>query len=601
MAVKKKKQSNLGAPTKILNSIVNVVKTLNPVVKESSKSAATSSKSMLKVAGEMKSPLNGMVSFFSSINENIKKTAKSVGETTGISKVMAKLMGEEIKITKAQQKALDKKNNIEKTKGKKEKPEDAKPLGEGILATLKEAFENMIPKQSIGDLTKILLLATGAVLLVKLATKFSNLLAPVLKFFFETLIPGFQELNASIMSSPTGYLGVGGLVILTQVALANFVQSIKAFFGPIPKAVKGITSTMKVPLGTRMLESVRSFAKMMNPFVNFGKAKEAKQFAESFKKVMGPLQRLGTFISNLAKTVGGGMKTVLKLIPMVSKFAAFGKMFIRFLGPVGLVIQAFVGLFSGITRAVATFKAGGSIFAVIGSFFSGIFDALIGSVVNLLADLLGFVVKKLGFEKLGEMISNIDFTTEGIGKMITFVIEKIKFGFDLLVDGLKKMANFVIKGINIVLPEKYEIPLFETMSMKEMTARSEAEGIKGSEGTNIAEGLADKTDKKNALNADARAEGNAKRLEKVTGTTVTAIGDTTTEKFDFKAEKAKVLKAEQEKLATQKSQAKSMQIINAANNSKGATTVNQTSVHSNGEPGSDHNDMTARHLASAYA
>jgi len=157
MAVKKKKQSNLGAPTKILNSIVNVVKTLNPVVKESSKSAATSSKSMLKVAGEMKSPLNGMVSFFSSINENIKKTAKSVGETTGISKVMAKLMGEEIKITKAQQKALDKKNNIEKTKGKKEKPEDAKPLGEGILATLKEAFENMIPKQSIGDLTKILL------------------------------------------------------------------------------------------------------------------------------------------------------------------------------------------------------------------------------------------------------------------------------------------------------------------------------------------------------------------------------------------------------------------------------------------------------------
>ena len=584
MAVKKKKQSNLGAPTKILNSIVNVVKTLNPVVKESSKSAATSSKSMLKVAGEMKSPLNGMVSFFSSINENIKKTAKSVGETTGISKVMAKLMGEEIKITKAQQKALDKKNNIEKTKGKKEKPEDAKPLGEGILATLKEAFENMIPKQSIGDLTKILLLATGAVLLVKLATKFSNLLAPVLKFFFETLIPGFQELNASIMSSPTGYLGVGGLVILTQVALANFVQSIKAFFGPIPKAVKGITSTMKVPLGTRMLESVRSFAKMMNPFVNFGKAKEAKQFAESFKKVMGPLQRLGTFISNLAKTVGGGMKTVLKLIPMVSKFAAFGKMFIRFLGPVGLVIQAFVGLFSGITRAVATFKAGGSIFAVIGSFFSGIFDSLIGSVLNLLADVLGFVVKKLGFEGLGEFISNLDFTTEGISNGIKFVIDKIKGFFIGIQDGFYTFINGAIKLYNKI-PFVEDIPLLETKAMRE--------GEKGSEGTNMAETM--------ALKNRAATEGDAKRLAQTTGTTVTAIGDTTTEKFNFKQEKAKVLKAEQEKLATQKSQAKSMQIINAANNSKGATTVNQTSVHSNGEPGSDHNDMTAKHLASAYA
>jgi len=586
MAVKKKKQSNLGAPTKILNSIVNVVKTLNPVVKESSKSAATSSKSMLKVAGEMKSPLNGMVSFFSSINENIKKTAKSVGETTGISKVMAKLMGEEIKITKAQQKALDKKNNIEKTKGKKEKPEDAKPLGEGILATLKEAFENMIPKQSIGDLTKILLLATGAVLLVKLATKFSNLLAPVLKFFFETLIPGFQELNASIMSSPTGYLGVGGLVILTQVALANFVQSIKAFFGPIPKAVKGITSTMKVPLGTRMLESVRSFAKMMNPFVNFGKAKEAKQFAESFKKVMGPLQRLGTFISNLAKTVGGGMKTVLKLIPMVSKFAAFGKMFIRFLGPVGLVIQAFVGLFSGITRAVATFKAGGSIFAVIGSFFSGIFDSLIGSVLNLLADVLGFVVKKLGFEGLGEFISNLDFTTEGISNGITFVIDKIKGFFIGIQDGFYTFINGAIKMYNKI-PFVEDIPLLETKAMRE--------GEKGSEGTNIAETM--------ALKNRAATEGDAVRLKQKTSDLTIQPDDYAMPavKFDVQASNAKKLKAEQEKLATQKSQTKTMQIINAANNSKGATTVNQTSVHSNGEPGSDHNDMTARHLASAYA
>jgi len=585
------KQSNLGAPTKILNSIVNVVKTLNPVVKESSKSAATSSKSMLKVAGEMKSPLNGMVSFFSSIDQGIRKVANSVAETTGISKVMAKLMGEDVKLTKAQQKALDKKNNLEKTKGKKKTKEDAKPLGEGILATLKEAFENMIPKQSVGELTKILLLATGALILVKLATKFQNLLAPVLEFFFETLIPGFQELNASIMSSPTGYLGVGGLVILTQVALAKFVQSIKAFFGPIPKAVKGITSTMKVPLGTRMLDSVKSFAKMMNPFVNFGKAKEAKQFAESFKKVMGPLQRLGTFISNLAKTVGGGMKTVLKLIPMVSKFAAFGKMFIRFLGPVGLVIQAFVGLFSGITRAVATFKAGGSIFEVIGSFFSGIFDALIGSVLNLLADVLGFIVKKLGFEGLGEFISNLDFTTEGISNGITFVINKIKDFFSGIRDGFYTFINGAIKIYNKI-PFVDKLELLKTEAIK----KQEAEGLKGSEGTNIAEGV--------DLDKRLKVEGDKKRLKQRTSDLTIQPDDYAMPavKFDVKASNAKKLKEEQEKMAVQKEQARTLQNINAINNSKGPTTVNQTSVHSNGEPASDHNDMTAKHLtAASYA
>jgi len=569
----------LGIPD-IAEGIKSLVKTLNPVVKESTKIAATSSKGMMKVAADMKSPLDGMVSFFTSINDNIKKVATSVGETTGISKVMAKIMGEDLKITKKQDQDDKKNKSIKSAKGKVDS-KDVVPFGEGILASLKDAFNNIIPKESIGELGKILLLATGAAILIKLASKFQNLLAPVLKFFFETLIPGFQELNAAIMSSPTGYLGVGGLVVGTQLAVAAYGGKVSTFFTNIKTAATS---------------NLLKFGKMMNPFVNFAKPKEAKAFASAFQRITGPLSRLGTFISNLAKTVGGGAKTILKLIPMVSKFATFGKSFIRFLGPVGLVIQAFVGLFSGITRAISTFKAGGSIFAVIGSFFSGIFDALIGSVVNLLADVLGFIVKKLGFEKLGQMIQNIDFTTEGIGKAIVFVIDKIKNAFDAFVDMLKGAANFVIKKLNLI--PGVNIDLLETRQMKEMKAKSEAEGIKGSEGTNIAEGLADK---ESSLNANARAEGNAKRLEKVTGTTVTAVDDTTTEKFDFKQEKAKVLKAETEKLATQKAQTRTLGNINAINNSKGATTVNQTSVHSNGEPASDHNDMTAKHLTAAFA
>jgi len=569
----------LGIPD-IVEGLKSLGKTFNPIVKESSKIAANSSKGMQKVASDIKTPLQDMSSFFASIDGGIRKVAQSVGETTGISKVMARIMADDLKLTKKQQAKKDKADSLAKSKKDKELAAKGPSFGEDLIETLKESFKDLVPKKDLGDLTKILLIATGAAILIKFAGKFQKVLAPVLKFLFETLIPGFKELFATIMASPTGFLGIGGVATLATTAVSRYGASVRGFFTGIINGLK----TLRLDMG-------KEFTKFL------GKGK----IVEGFRKVLAPIGRIGTFIGNLVKAIGGGAKAISKFMPFVSKFASIGKNFIRFLGPVGLVIQAFVGLFSGISRAVATFKAGGSIFAVIGSFFSGIFDALIGSVVNLLADLLGFVVKKLGFEKLGEMISNIDFTTEGIGKMITFVIEKIKFGFDLLVDGLKKMANFVIKGINIVLPEKYEIPLFETMSMKEMTARSQAEGIKGSEGTNIAEGLADKTDKKNVLNADARAEGNAKRLEKITGTTVTAIGDTTTEKFDFKAEKAKVLKAEQEKLATQKSQAKSMQIINAANNSKGATTVNQTSVHSNGEPGSDHNDMTARHLASAYA
>ena len=518
---------------------------------------------------EVASPLQDMSKFFASIDKNIIEVAKKVGETTGISKLMAKIMGDDLKISKAQAARDKKAKSIGKAKSGKVEAEDTGSFAKDIIDTLKESFKDLVPKESLGDLTKILLLATGAAVLIKFADKFKKVLAPVLEFLFDTLIPGFKELVATINKSPTGFLGIGGVAILATTAVSRYGASVRGFFTGI---IKG--------LGKLRVDMAKEFARVF-------KAISPKRIQTIVKAVVAPLSKIGAFLGNLGKTIGGGAKAIGKLIPFVSKFASIGKTFLRFLGPVGLVIQAFVGLFSGITRAVATFKAGGSIFAVIGSFFSGIFDALIGSVVNLLADVLGFIVKKLGFEKLGEMITNIDFTTDGIGRAIVMVVDKIKGAFNAIVDNLKGMANSIIKKLNLI--PGVNIALFETTSMK----KEKEEGTRGSEGTNMAEDL--------ALNERARLQGNEKRLTQTTGTTVTAIGDTTTEKFNFKQEKAKVLKAEQEKLATQKAQTRALGNINAINNSKGATTVNQTSVHSNGEPASDHNDMTAKHLTAAFA
>jgi len=515
---------------------------------------------------EVASPLQDMSKFFASIDKNIIEVAKKVGETTGISKLMAKIMGDDLKISKAQAARDKKAKSIGKAKSGKVEAEDTGSFAKDIIDTLKESFKDLVPKESLGDLTKILLFATGAALLIKFADKFQKVLAPVLSFLFETLIPGFKELFATIMKSPTGFLGIGGVAILATTAVSRYGASVRGFFTGI---IKG--------LGKLRVDMAKEFARVF-------KAISPKRIQTIVKTVVAPLSKIGAFLGNLGKTIGGGAKAIGKLIPFVSKFASIGKTFLRFLGPVGLVIQAFVGLFSGITRAVATFKAGGNIFEVIGSFFSGIFDALIGSVINLLADVIGFVVKKLGFEGLGEFISNLDFTTEGISNGIKFVIDKIKGFFIGIQDGFYTFINGAIKLYNKI-PFVEDIPLLETKAMRE--------GEKGSEGTNMAETM--------ALKNRAATEGDAKRLAQTTGTTVTAIGDTTTEKFNFKQEKAKVLKAEQEKLTTQKAQTRALGNINAINNSKGATTVNQTSVHSNGEPASDHNDMTARHLTAAFA
>ena len=87
-----------------------------------------------------------------------------------------------------------------------------------------------------------------------------------------------------------------------------------------------------------------------------------KTITGAFSKITAPLLRVGTFISNLAKTIGSGVAPLLKALPGVGAIGNFGKLFVRFLGPVGLVIQAFVGLFTGIKDAINEFKETGSIF-----------------------------------------------------------------------------------------------------------------------------------------------------------------------------------------------------------------------------------------------
>ena len=516
------------------------------------------------VKAEVSSPLIDMTKFFASIDKNIRTVANKIADQTGVTKLMAKIMGKDLKLEE-EKAARDKKGrSIGKAKSKV-KGEDVAPMGAGIIAALKDAFDKIIPKQELSELGKILLLATGAALLIKLASKFQAIIAPILKFFFETLIPGFQELNATIKKSPTGYLGIGGLVISTTLLVQKYGATVRTFFTTIGKN-----------LGKLRVDMGKEFARVF-------KSISPKGIIKGFKAITGPIGKVGAFISNLAKTIGSGAASVLKLIPGVSAIGNFGKLFVRFLGPDGLVIQAFVGLFTGIGDAIKEFKKSGSIIKSIGAFFGGVFDAIVGSTLNLLADILGFIVKKLGFEKLGEFISNLDYTTDGISRGITFVIDKIKGFFEGIRDGFYTFINGAIKIYNKI-PFVDKLDLLETKAI----AKERAEGVKGSEGTNAAEVV--------ALNDKAKVEGEKIRTAQKSGS---EVGYTTTEKFDVKVENAKTLKAEQAKLDEQQAAMRTMQNINAVNNSTGATTVNQTSVHTSAEPNSDHLDLTARHLASA--
>ena len=75
-------------------------------------------------------------------------------------------------------------------------------------------------------------------------------------------------------------------------------------------------------------------------------------------------------------------------------------------------------------------------FEVLGAFMKGVYDAIVGATLNLIADIAGWVVKKLGFTKLGEAIQDLDFSFDSIMRGVINLKNSI--------------LNFITKGINKV-------------------------------------------------------------------------------------------------------------------------------------------------------
>jgi len=182
-------------------------------------------------------------------------------------------------------------------------------------------------------------------------------------------------------------------------------------------------------------------------------------------KVTGALGKVATTVTGIftpssalgrfTKAIKGVFKIISTALGFVSKLSGLGS-FLKLglsLGKaipiVGQVIMVLTGIFGFITGAIKGFKTGGIMGAITGGLI-GLYDGLLGSFLNLIADIIGFIFKKLGFEKIGEFFSNLDFNFDSVLDGIFWVINKIRGAFHMVVNGLKFMANGVIKAINWV-------------------------------------------------------------------------------------------------------------------------------------------------------
>ena len=366
--------------------------------------------------------------------------------------------------------------------------------------TFKGDIKNMVDsvKEGFGDITstgfgKMFLLATGLFLLFKYSDSIAKILAPVLGGI-KTVLGSLGRLNDMIKESPTGYLGL----VPAYLLLTGRLNKILSIF------TKGLVSVSKIlapilkfyakggPIGilgakiVSFFAQFKAFQKIGSIFTSIGKTlKTGVSFlravvtsvTSAVKFYVGLISKGFTTIKGFfvgSSGVGkifGGIKSAFgflaKVSPMLKGILGFAKA----IPGIGQVIMVIQGIFGAVTGFIEGFKSGGIIGGIKGALV-GIYDAIVGSLLNLLADLAGWFLGVLGFDKLGDMISNLDFSWEGIKKGFFFIVDKITGAFNFFLDGLKTMANGVIFLLNKI--PGVDIEPFELSGQKKAREAQEA-------------------------------------------------------------------------------------------------------------------------------
>ena len=292
-------------------------------------------------------------------------------------------------------------------------PDDRK----SFLESLKDAFEGITDNQTAKDVLKLFLLAAGFFALTKLAEKFKDKLIPILKFIREDLFPSLDELKKDTEDS---LIGLGGLSKLGLFA------KLSAAIGGIAFAIsKFLVSPLRGIAKSRAFVSLRTSIRKFQAAAGLGRAGVIGAIGRFFNGIIPTIKKIsGAFTRGLA---------AFSKLSGISFLLRIGGLFLRF---IAWPLQLVIGLFGGLTEGLKKYKEGGGMFEVLGAFMKGVYDAIVGATLNLIADIAGWVLKKLGFTKLGEAIQDLDFSFDSIMRGVINLKNSI--------------LNFITKGINKV-------------------------------------------------------------------------------------------------------------------------------------------------------
>jgi len=301
-----------------------------------------------------------------------------------------------------------------------------------------------IPELSKG--IKFLLGAAGFALLLKFSDKFITPLANVLKFIKKDLIPALGELNKIITDTPGGYF-----TLLSGIGLITTLGKFFGAKGKLTKLFTGVSNLMKSGITQVTKFGAMLVASVKNSFLGKIVSKAFRGISKVGKQLAGVIKTIGNFILKPLSFISkiSGLSTFLKLGLAVGKA-------IPFLGQIILVIQ---GLFGFITGAIEGFKTGGITGAITGALI-GLYDGVVGNFLNMIKDVIAWVLSKFGLDGASEFIGNLDYSFDGLKSAFFAVVDIVKQAFHFVVEMLKKTGRGIIKLANIIPGVDISIPKF---------------------------------------------------------------------------------------------------------------------------------------------
>ena len=293
-----------------------------------------------------------------------------------------------------------------------------------------------IPELSKG--VKFLLGAAGLALLFKFSDKFITPLANVLKFIKKDLIPALGELNKIITDTPGGYF-----TLLSGIGLMTNLNKFFGVKGRLTNLFKNVSNIILKGIAEVRMFGTMMVASVKNSFLGKAVSKAFKGISKVGKQLAGVIKTVGKFILKPLTFFSkiSGLSTFLKLGLSVGKA-------IPILGQIILVIQ---GLFGFITGAIEGFKTGGITGAITGALI-GLYDGVVGNFLNMIKDVIAWVLSKFGLDGASEFIGNLDFSFDGLKSAFLVVVDVVKQAFHTLVEGLKTAARGLIDKANVLNP-----------------------------------------------------------------------------------------------------------------------------------------------------